>query len=122
MNQLSAHFIAQTRFYKASGTISCVAVSSCGSLIAAGQVIRLTSPILLTISQRGSRGTVQVWDNSRKQCVAKLDDHVSGVRAIAFSPDERLLASIDGAGNVYLWNIASQKQAGASSTRQNVCV
>ena len=57
---------------------------------------------------------VRLWDVAAKREVACLKGHTGEINSVAFSPDDKLLASGGGMlrkpGEIILWDIASGKQ------------
>lgn len=49
--------------------------------------------------------SIQLWDVKTVQCIAEFSGHKSDVESIAFSPDNRLLASGGFDGVIYLWEM-----------------
>ncbi|HLA98204.1 MAG TPA: hypothetical protein VJL34_07095, partial [Anaerolineales bacterium] len=49
-------------------------------------------------------GLIHVWEVDTGRLIANLNDHTSGVTALAFNPDGTRLASGDSAGNIILWD------------------
>lgn len=49
--------------------------------------------------------SIQLWDVKTAQCIAEFSGHKSDVESIAFSPDNRLLASGGFDGVIYLWDL-----------------
>ena len=66
--------------------------------------------------QRGSDGTVRLWDPATQQAAGAPLPAETGsgahVFGVAFSPDGKLLATADGDGTVGLWNPATQQASG----------
>ena len=90
------------------GDVEAVAFSNNGTMLAAGDGDDVT----------------YVWDIASRRIVAALDDSASdmpvgggyedsgGVESLAFSPDGTLVAG-DGDGNVYLWDVATERPLAA---------
>jgi WD40 repeat protein len=53
---------------------------------------------------------VKLWETSSKQGPILLGKHDDGVRALAFSPDGKLLATGDGAGVVKVWDATARRE------------
>ena len=74
--------------------ITCMAVSRSGRFMATGQC--------------GMNADVRVWDLATGTCVHVLSEHDEGVACVAFSLDERLLASCGrrgGYGKLFVWDV-----------------
>jgi WD40 repeat protein len=55
-------------------------------------------------------GVLQIWDTSTWKEVAKFHASPYGAGSLAFSADGKTLAVSDNGGDVYLWNIATQRE------------
>jgi WD40 repeat protein len=66
-----------------------------------------------TLATGGAEGKVLLWDTrTGSQLGPPLAGHASGVGGAAFSPDGRVLATVD--GEAILWDVASHKQIGTA--------
>ena len=76
-------------------TVSCLAVSNNGNLLASGQ--------------RGENSDIVVWDYSNKQAIYRLSEHDHEVCNLAFSHDDRLLMSTGNTldGKMFIWNMTN---------------
>jgi WD40 repeat protein/DNA-binding SARP family transcriptional activator len=71
-----------------------------------------------TLATGGHEGKVMLWDTrTGKRRDPPLTGHASGVDSAAFSPDARLLATMD--GETVLWDVASHKQIGTALPRRS---
>lgn len=77
-----------------TGTITCLAVSPDGSLLASGSADR----------------TIRVWNVQNWRESAILRGHASGLASIAFSPDGKQLASVGREGVLCLWDPRSGQE------------
>jgi WD40 repeat protein len=60
---------------------------------------------------RVGRGVIWVWDVSKNDLQWHNDQaHIAGTNALAFSPDEKVLASGGGEGEIGLWNVSNGKR------------
>ena len=84
--------------------VSALTISPSGRYIASGQEA--------SQSTKGLRGTVVVWDYATKTPVHHLPGHHHGVTHLAFSPDERWLASTGLDGRTFIWDMHSGELAG----------
>jgi eukaryotic-like serine/threonine-protein kinase len=89
--------LADFPVFRHPGVITRVAVSRDGHLLASGN----------------STGTVKIWDTQTKAKLHELEKHGRFIRALAFSPDGRLLATgseNEDSGIVKIWNPATGKE------------
>jgi WD40 repeat protein len=73
--------------------VTSVALSSRGRLIASGQ--------------RGERSDVLVWDYESRQQLYRFEEHDGQIISLAFSDDEKILASLGADGNMILWDMSN---------------
>jgi WD40 repeat protein len=59
-----------------------------------------------------ARTTVRLWDVTTWQNVAVLPRRTSGILGLAFSPDGRTLATRDGDGTLWLWDLVQNREIG----------
>jgi WD40 repeat protein len=76
-------------------SVTCVALSPSGRLIASGQ--------------KGDNADVYVWDYNSRKAIYKFEEHDNMVQGVAFSDDEKILASIGGPedGNLIVWDMSN---------------
>jgi WD40 repeat protein len=66
-----------------------------------------------TLATSGAEGKVLLWDTrTGRQLGSPLAGHASAIGAATFSPDGRVLATVD--GEAILWDVASHKQIGTA--------
>lgn len=77
------------------GNISCLAMSASGRYLASGQY--------------GENADVVVWDYENKKLLYRLCEHDFGIQDIAFSDDERLLATVGDVRDkkMFVWDLAT---------------
>ena len=87
----------QRAFYRATKPISCITVSSDGSVLAAGE--------------RGHQPSVLVWDMATSALLVSLAGHSQGISCLAFSPDANYLVSVGFKFDkqLFLWNWKEKK-------------
>ena len=85
----------QTFFRGHDDNVSCLALSSSGRFVASGQ--------------RGKSSDVIVWDYEARSSIFRCEEHDAGVASVAFTHDEKLLATLGAEGDtsLVLWDMAS---------------
>lgn len=83
--------------------VSCVTLSPSGSLIASGQI--------------GENSDIYVWDFNSRKAIHRFEEHDHGIVKLAFSHDEKILASIgnDDDGKLIFWDMSNGCIIAASS-------
>lgn len=61
----------------------------------------------IAVSMSGRQPTIQIWDIAMGKPIATFTGHKRRIQSLAFSPDNRLLASGGTDGVIYLWDITS---------------
>ncbi len=61
------------------------------------------------LASGGDDSMVKLWDVDKGKFLDDFPGHKSGVRSVAFSPDENTLASAGGDGTIRLWDVTSGK-------------
>ncbi|KAJ3331476.1 Cilia- and flagella-associated protein 52 [Blyttiomyces sp. JEL0837] len=79
-----------------TNVISCLAVSKSGNYIASGQVTHM-----------GFQADIIIWDFKKRQLVRRLTLHKVKVQALAFSPNDKYLASLgaEDDNSVIVWDL-----------------
>ncbi|KAI9207349.1 quinon protein alcohol dehydrogenase-like superfamily [Polychytrium aggregatum] len=80
-----------------TNTVSCLAVSKSGKFIASGQVTHM-----------GFQADIIIWDFENRKLLHRLTLHKVKVQALAFSPNDKYLASLGGEddNSVIVWDLA----------------
>ncbi len=73
--------------------VTSIALSSQGRLIASGQ--------------KGERSDVVVWDYDSRSLLYRFEEHDGAIQALAFSDDERILATVGTDNNMILWDMSN---------------
>jgi len=79
---------------ESAGGIASAALSCDGRLLAVGD----------------SDGCLSLWDFRSQRLIRRFHGHDSGVRQVAFSPDDKTLASISEYGRLRAWKVADGRQ------------
>ena len=75
----------------------------------AGHANFVFSPDWQTFAKEGKDNTVELWDLHTNTLKTTFEGYKKSVNSVAFSPDGKMLASGDGAGAIWLWDIATGK-------------
>lgn len=59
----------------------------------------------LASAEKGTDSDIVVWDYDTRECVFRFEEHDGGVVALAFSHDERLLASVGLDRRIIVWDL-----------------
>ncbi|XP_034544788.1 cilia- and flagella-associated protein 52 [Notolabrus celidotus] len=83
-----------------TNNVSCISVSKSGSYIASGQN-----------NFSGFKAPIIIWDYEQQTEYARLLLHMTKVKALAFSPNDKYLVSIGGKddGSIVVWNIETKQ-------------
>src|SRR5262245_34398506 len=92
-----------------------LAWSADGRLIASSQLetragMNLTRPDELENSAESYDHSIILWDAAERRELRRISGHTSSIRATAFSPDSRLLASVGDDAVVKLWDTATGRE------------
>ncbi|TPX31610.1 hypothetical protein SmJEL517_g05107 [Synchytrium microbalum] len=81
-----------------TNSVSCLAVSKDGKLIASGQITHM-----------GFQADIIIWDFETRKLIRRLSLHKVRVQALAFSPNAQFLASLGGQddNSVIVWDLPS---------------
>ena len=66
-------------------------------------------------------GHVQLWRYDEGDCIAAGQQHTGGVGRCAFSPDGKLLASVDAHGAMMLWDMGSINNMSPGGMQNQMC-
>src|SRR5262249_8465823 len=55
-------------------------------------------------------GEIKLWNLDARRRIATLRGHNEGVNTVAFSPEEKMLASGGDGGTIKLWDVAKEKE------------
>ncbi|PIA90682.1 putative U3 small nucleolar RNA-associated protein 13 [Cercospora beticola] len=72
------------------------------------------------LASGGDDGNIRVWDLHKRKAVATLESHVSVVRSLDYSPEQRLLLSGSRDKTVVLWDSRSWQQASTIAVLETV--
>lgn len=83
-----------------SEPVSCMDISKDGRYLASGS---------RAVSLLGLNGKYEliIWDLNNKLISKILNGHTSNITSLAFSKNDKILASIDNHGELYIWDIAN---------------
>ena len=87
----------------------------------AGHTGAVISPDWQTFAKKGKDNkTAELWDLHINKLKATFEGHTGSVASFAFSPDGKMLASDDGTGVIWLWDILSGKHRHISTPHESV--
>lgn len=66
--------------------------------------------LLATCGAKGPDHMLQVWDTATGRLLGDYRGHKQGIRALAFAPDGRTLASASDDSTLRLWNVATRQE------------
>lgn len=85
----------------------------------AGHTGAVISPDWQTFARQNGK-TVELWNLHTNILKTTFEGHKNSVNSVAFSPDGKMLASGDGAGVIWLWDILSGKRRHISTPHESV--
>ena len=86
----------------------------------AGHANFVFSPDWQTFAKEGKDNTVELWDLHTNTLKTTFEGHKKSVNSVAFSPDGKMLASGDGAGVIWLWDIELGKHKNILTPHKSV--
>jgi WD40 repeat protein len=63
---------------------------------------------ILAAGATGPRGTIELWDTTTLELIDSLPGHANNVSELDFTPDGKVLASLDTGGALKLWDLATR--------------
>ena len=85
----------------------------------AGHIGAVINPDWQTFAKQNGK-TVELWDLHTNTLKTTFEGHKKSVNSVAFSPDGKMLASGDGAGVIWLWDILWGKHRPISTPHESV--
>jgi len=95
----------QSLLRRHSSSITCVAISECGTMMASGQV-----------------GMVNLWDFAKLRLIHSFAGLQHKAKSVLFSPDSRFLIVVDTKGLFLVWDTRSAETIFAKQLPQGLCV